>query len=108
MSRAAFWKSIVAEPDDDTVRLAFADWLDENGDAALAEFIRVQIELTRIEPWTERAVDLAIRERVLLRDNRKAWLDALPSWVPRKDVRFIRGFPGGITCRAAKYVELAP
>jgi uncharacterized protein (TIGR02996 family) len=42
-------KVIVADPDDDTVRLAYADWLDENRCAGHAEFIRVQVELARLD-----------------------------------------------------------
>lgn len=38
-------QAVVADPDDDTVRLAYADWLDENRCEYHAEFIRVQIEL---------------------------------------------------------------
>lgn len=40
--------AICAQPDDDTARLVYADWLQENGDEARAEFIRVQIELARL------------------------------------------------------------
>jgi uncharacterized protein (TIGR02996 family) len=36
-------------PDEDTPRLAYADWLDEHGDPERAEFIRVQIDLSRID-----------------------------------------------------------
>jgi uncharacterized protein (TIGR02996 family) len=43
--RAAFIRAICEQPDDDTVRLVFADWLDENGEGERAEFIRVQCEL---------------------------------------------------------------
>ena len=43
--RRALLRAILAVPEDDTRRLAFADWLDENGttdhDAARAEFIRL-------------------------------------------------------------------
>lgn len=39
--------AVLANPDDDTVRLVYADWLQEHGDEARAEFIRVQIELAR-------------------------------------------------------------
>lgn len=46
---AAFVAAIVAEPDDDTVRLVAADFLDENGDPRRAAFIRIQIELARLE-----------------------------------------------------------
>jgi uncharacterized protein (TIGR02996 family) len=39
---AALLAAIVAHADEDTPRLAFADWLDENGDPDRAEFIRSQ------------------------------------------------------------------
>ena len=43
----AFMAAIIRDPSEDTSRLAFADWLDDNGDPALAELIRVQVELVR-------------------------------------------------------------
>ena len=48
MSDAAFLDAILAHPDDDGPRLVYADWLDEQGQAARAEFIRVQCELARL------------------------------------------------------------
>ena len=45
---AAFLADILEHPDDDTPRLVYADWLEENGDtddALRAEFIRVQVKL---------------------------------------------------------------
>ena len=47
---AAFLADILEHPDDDTPRLVYADWLEENGDtddALRAEFIRVQVKLAR-------------------------------------------------------------
>ena len=41
----AFRAKIIANPDDDTVRLVFADWLQENGQEERAEFIRVQCRI---------------------------------------------------------------
>ena len=38
--RAAFVSAILDNPADDTVRLVFADWLDEHGEPERAEFIR--------------------------------------------------------------------
>lgn len=46
--RSAFLVAIIAAPDDDTPRLVFADWLQERGEDARAEFIRVQCELARL------------------------------------------------------------
>ncbi len=46
--REAFLRGIFADPASDLPRLVFADWLDERGEAAWAELIRVQCELTRL------------------------------------------------------------
>src|SRR5262245_45901678 len=45
--RDAFIRAICSAPEDDTVRLVFADWLEEHGEEERAEFIRVQIELAQ-------------------------------------------------------------
>lgn len=45
----AFVTAILADPDDDTVRLVAADFLEENGDPDRAAFIRVQCALARLE-----------------------------------------------------------
>lgn len=54
---AAFLSAIRAAPDDDAPRLIYADWLEDHGEAARAEFIRVQCELARrecVDVWCER------------------------------------------------------
>jgi uncharacterized protein (TIGR02996 family) len=45
----AFLAAIVANPDDDTLRLVAADFLEENGDPNRAAFIRLQIALAQLE-----------------------------------------------------------
>ena len=68
----AFLEAILAQPDDDTPRLVYADWLEEQGDSARAEFIRVQIERARLPDWDARQVRLeAPRRRV----NPAAWAE---------------------------------
>jgi uncharacterized protein (TIGR02996 family) len=42
--------AVLANETDDTARLVYADWLQENGQEARAEFIRVQVELAWPEP----------------------------------------------------------
>jgi len=37
--RESFMRAIATSPDDDAVRLVFADWLEENGEPERAEFI---------------------------------------------------------------------
>src|SRR5262245_47076157 len=63
MSEAAFLGAICANPDDDTARLAFADWLDEHDDPKRAQFIRDQIELARIDEADPRYPALLARAR---------------------------------------------
>ncbi len=46
----ALLKAIATAPDEDTPRLMLADLLQEHGDDARAEFIRVQVELSRLPP----------------------------------------------------------
>ena len=53
-TRSQLLAEIAARPGDDTLRLAFADWLDEHGDrpddAGRAEFIRLDVERHRRWP----------------------------------------------------------
>lgn len=51
----SFLAAIVAKPDDDTLRLVAADFLEENGEAERAAFIRVQIALASLEIASRRA-----------------------------------------------------
>ena len=58
--------AIVASADDDTPRLAYADWLDENGDHDRAEFIRVQCRLADLSPAEPDWIDLTERQEELV------------------------------------------
>jgi uncharacterized protein (TIGR02996 family) len=62
-------RTILARPRDDIARLVYADWLDENGDPAHAELIRVQCELAHTKKCTgARREALQAREAELLTD----------------------------------------
>jgi uncharacterized protein (TIGR02996 family) len=52
-----FLAKITAEPDDDTHRLVYADWLEENGRPERAEFIRLQVAIDRLEADEPRGKD---------------------------------------------------
>ena len=96
-----FLAAIRATPADDLPRLALADWLDERGEHARAEFIRVQCELARMDEAGEGEIDpneghtcwqspcpvcelvtrrkgLAKRARALITELRPAIRDGLP------------------------------
>jgi uncharacterized protein (TIGR02996 family) len=68
--QATFVSQICENPDDDTVRLVYADWLDENGDPDRAAFIRVQVQ---IAPAGQKR--LAVHQRQLLENpvNPRQW-----------------------------------
>src|SRR5579884_4558649 len=88
----AFLQAIIEEPDDDTSRLVYADWLDETGDdPARADFIRLQIQLTRQGEKAPRHRDLATREWQLFHHNRERWLGPLADFAD--PWAFRRGFP---------------
>jgi uncharacterized protein (TIGR02996 family) len=44
-TEAELLRAVLSEPESDSPRIAFADWLEEQGEAERAEFIRVQCEL---------------------------------------------------------------
>lgn len=102
---------------DDQPRLAYADWLEENGHAAQAEFIRVQCDLAETDlghhdelcgpnigcvHWcpvlireTQKA-DLARREEFLLNDNWRDWLEGLQHVLRADTNLFTAGFSGSV------------
>ena len=120
--RDALLAAILAHPDEDTPRLAYADYLDEHGDAPRAEFIRAQIELAQHHgaephlldelgmagpdgvPWmahwrlsrTEGHLELRNRADGLLRAHLAEWTTGLPAYTTnantRDGVTFRRGF----------------
>ncbi len=81
-ARVTFLQAIKREPNNDALRLAYADWLGGHGDAERAEFIRVQIDSERYqagssehERQTERAVELLSRHRT-------QWIAGYESAIP--------------------------
>lgn len=129
--RAALLQAILADPDDDGVRLAFADLLEEEGETERAEFIRVQVEIARLTAVVQRwihtphdkpggaaedggkagaalakAQTLGRRERELMlvtRGRCEGWSppDEVTEWVCR------RGFVESVTCTAADFLRHA-
>jgi uncharacterized protein (TIGR02996 family) len=77
---ASLLAAVLAEPDEDAPRLVYADWLEENGDPARAEFIRVQCRLAQRErdgPIPDDDTDY-LRSMVLQGEHRLAWRGELP------------------------------
>jgi uncharacterized protein (TIGR02996 family) len=87
-----FLEAILAHPGDDTPRLIFADWLEEQGDSDRAEFIRVQVHRASLPEWDARQVRLRLRERALLAQHGPEWKATLPSIPGVHWDEFRRGF----------------
>src|SRR5436190_6940350 len=98
-----FLSDIIENPDDDTPRLVFADWLEENGDPERAGFIRVQVELEKLPEGDPRRELLERDERDLLQGHGTAWVRGILPMLLREEAvrvhdrgrpmwRFHRGF----------------
>jgi uncharacterized protein (TIGR02996 family) len=73
---ASLLAAVLADPDADAPRLAYANHLAESSrpaDLARAEFIRLQIELTHLSAEDHRWPSLIGRERDLLERHRASW-----------------------------------
>jgi uncharacterized protein (TIGR02996 family) len=101
----ALLRAILDDPDDDAPRLIYADWLEENGDAARAAFIRAQITLARLPQDDSDRDRLVQTERTLWKANRDAWKAWVPAWA--KVTEFNRGFVERIQCSAADFIARA-
>ena len=80
--RDALLRAVCENPDDDTPRLVYADWLQENGEEERAEFIRVQVLMARTkaradEDWPSWQ-RLCAREQELLQAHDEDWWRELP------------------------------
>jgi uncharacterized protein (TIGR02996 family) len=85
--------SVLANPEEDTPRLALADWLQEHGDEhdrARAEFIRLQIQAARLPEGDPGRKKPEARAAKLAERHRAAWLAPLAA----VDPRLARGDPG--------------
>jgi uncharacterized protein (TIGR02996 family) len=117
LEEAALLRTIMENPDDDTPRLVFADWLEEHGDPKRAEFIRTQIKiawLPEYDPYRQR-----IRDRNYNLIFGSPWdhlSPELPEGIEWALVRHRRGFPDHIEVKnvdvliqnAAELFKVAP
>jgi uncharacterized protein (TIGR02996 family) len=108
----ALWAAIRANPDDDTPRLVYADWLQENGEEDRAEFIRVQCQLAAIgsdrRKGRKQRPSLEALEKKLLRSHGEKWLASFRKVLKGSDrfrsddewlakLGFTRGFVSGLS-----------
>lgn len=96
---AGLLAAIVAQPDDDIVRLIYADWLQENGQPARAAFVRAQIAAAQAEPFSPEAHQQEKVAASLLGSNQRRWAEARRV----EEVVFARGFVEHIKVNAATF-----
>jgi uncharacterized protein (TIGR02996 family) len=108
MSHSAFLHTIRENPMDDTARLVYADWLDEQGgetNSARAEFIRTQVLLAQLGEADPLRAALEDRENELLRTHEATWVGevatGLTGW------KFERGFLTELSGPIHVFVEAA-
>lgn len=71
----ALLAAIVADPADDTARLAYADCLQEHGNDARASFIRLQVEAERLHPNSSARAALEEQALALFKQHWIEWWD---------------------------------
>src|SRR5262245_37663476 len=84
----SFLHAIREAPQDDMPRQVLADWFEDSGDPARADFIRLQLRLAGDLPDEERC-RLKEREGVLFALHARRWLGPLAS--PPWETTFRRG-----------------
>jgi len=75
MNHEGFLRAIFAAPNDDNLRLVYADWLEDHDEAEYAEFIRVQCELAGHQEEDDRWLSLKIREEELFARLKDLWTE---------------------------------
>lgn len=105
MTLSNFLQAIIEDPDDDDLRLVYADWLDERGQPKRAEFIRVQIELAKLPKGDERRKNLEARERELILRHEKQWVQPIRAWA--REWQFSRGLICGVAVKGSTLLKQA-
>lgn len=84
--REAIEASLRADPDDRTGFAAYADLLQEQGDDARAEFIRVQLELEDESLPKPKRTKLQKREKELLKAHQREWLGEFAPFILDQEI----------------------
>jgi uncharacterized protein (TIGR02996 family) len=93
-----FLQTLLAEPDDETTRLVYADWLEERGDpqsVARSEFLRISHRLRQTKRRVSRRTELEGSLRKLSEIAGAEWADRLHPYRGAR-VRVRRGIFAGM------------
>ena len=102
---AALLRAVADAPEDDAPRLVYADWLEEHGQQARAQFIRLQLARAALEDHDPRAQELQERCRELTaqRGTEERWTPRLPRGMGYPE--FHRGFVEKVSCRINDFLK---
>jgi uncharacterized protein (TIGR02996 family) len=106
----AFLAAVLDDPDSDTPRLIFADWLEEHGQPQRADFIRAQCRLAALDEYDPARLPFLRAESAYLPRaqeelHEKKGFGKLPIWVLRARPGFERGFPARLATTAARFLK---
>jgi len=108
LSEEDWLRQIAADRDNDGLRLVFADWLEEHGDSARAEFIRVELHLAAlpadVPDDSPECEELFERAMALQEVHGDAWLAKMPRAM-RPGCFFVRGFVEAIECSTEDWLR---
>ena len=96
-------QAIIERPDDDALRLTFADWFEGHGEPERAAFIRVQLDLAKVAEKDERRHGLEEREKELLSRHEEEWVGQVRNFVV--SWCFHRGFITEVTVTVDAYMQ---
>ena len=95
--REALFRAILDNPDDDTLRLIYADAVEEGGDERRAAFIRTQVELSQLPEYDPSWIRFRYLHReTFFGDWLSKELPGLPRGLEWAREPFRRGFPAAI------------
>jgi uncharacterized protein (TIGR02996 family) len=98
----AFLQAVVDDPEDDGIRLIFADWLEEQGNPRGA-FIRAQVEAAGLPPGDPGRLERERGAHDLLARHAREWIGPVANLA--EQVRFQRGFIEKATLRTSAFLE---
>jgi uncharacterized protein (TIGR02996 family) len=100
----AFMRAIIDRPDDDSPRLIYADWLEENGETERAEFIRLQCARSSARTQTSVRPEAVLREMDLLEHYQAQWTPRIAQLAKSLQASFNRGFIEHVLVEARAFV----
>jgi uncharacterized protein (TIGR02996 family) len=105
-TQEALLQAIWNDPDDDTPRLVYADFLEETGkdaDVARAKLIRLGIETAKLDPIGKYLSPLVAEEKRLWKKYRNRWMAGLPRWACHSPAE--RGFLRDASCTLHQFFK---